>query len=134
MYNFLVYLFWPNPANATYTSPKALALLAFCSLLILFSIVFHIWRKRTQSGVLRKLSRSWSVASFWFGVTGLIMIVSRVEQIQYLSMRFLWVLWVALAALTFFVQVRFFRARYYEVVPQASVQDPRDPYLPRKKK
>ncbi len=134
MRSFLIYLFWPNPGNASYTSPKALTLLIACGCLIFLSLGIRIWRRHIQSGLLRKLSRSWATASFWFGITGLIMIVSRAEEIQYLSMRFLWVLWIAIALLYLFIQVRVWRARYYEVVPQATIHDPRDPYLPRKRR
>ena len=134
MYNFLVYLFWPNPANATYGSPKAMALLIFCALLTLSSFGISAWRKRVKSGVTRKLSRSWATAAFWFGLTGLIMVVARAEEIQFLSMRFLWVIWLALAILFLVLQVRVFRARYYEVVPTVKVDDPLGKYLPGRKR
>ena len=134
MHSFLVYLFWPNPANATYSSPKSLILLVVCGGLLLVSIAIRMWRRRIQSGRLRKLSKSWGTASFWFGVTGLIMVVARAEQIQYLSMRFLWVVWVVLALLYLFLHVRLYRARYYEVLPTMQSEDPREKYLPKSKK
>ncbi len=134
MQDFLIYLFWPNPANAYYDSPKAMALLVVCGLLILASFGMSFWRKRMHDGILRKLSRSWSVAAFWFGLTGLVMVIARAEQIQFVSMRFLWVLWLLVAALYLAFQIRLFRARYYQVLPTVTKEDPMGKYLPGKKK
>lgn len=134
MQQFLVYLFWPNPGNATYGSPKAMLLLIICILLVVASFGVRLRRRSIRSGVLRKLTRSWASAAFWFGVTGLVMVVARAEQIQYLSMRFLWVLWALLLLLYLCLQVRLWRARYYEVVPSVITEDPRGKYLPRQKK
>lgn len=133
MSDFLVYLFWPNPGNAHYSSPKALTLLIVCGLLVVASFVVSRWRKR-QNDQLRRLSRSWPSAMMWFGLTGLVLIVSRVEQIQYVAMRFIWVLWIAAAVLYVFFQVKAFRMRYYEVLPAQSVTDPRSKYLPKRKR
>lgn len=132
MKQFLVYLFWPNPGNTHYDNPKVVALLVLCGVLLLAAFALSLWRRRTRSGMLRRLSRSWGVACFWFGVTGLVLTVARVENIQYLAMRFLWVLWLVLAVLFLVVQVRFFRMRYYEVVPQRRKEDERERYLPGK--
>lgn len=134
MMQFFSYIFWPNPGNATYTSPKAIALLAFCFLLVAASFALSFWRKRMTNPQMRKLSRSWSTAGFWFGVTGLMLVIARVEQIQYVAMRFLWVVWLVLAALYLFLQIKRFRAQYYEVLPATSSIDPRARYLPKKKK
>ncbi len=134
MQQILVYLFWPNPGNATYGSPKSLMLMVVCGLLVLGSIAIRMWRRRTQSGTLRKLSKSWSTAAFWFGITGFVLIVSRAEQIQYLSMRVLWVVWILLALLYLYLQMRVFRSRYYQVMPTVVSVDPREKYLPKSKK
>lgn len=134
MKDFLVYLFWPNPGNADYSSPKAIALIIFCALLVVVSFGISYWRKKSANQSLRKVSKSWSSASFWFGVTGLILVVSRVEQIQYVAMRFMWVLWVLFLALFLYVQVRSYRNRYYEVIPNQPTVDPRSKYLPKRKK
>lgn len=133
MSDFLVYLFWPNPGNAHYSSPKALTLLIVCGLLVVASFVVSRWRKR-QNDQLRRLSRSWPSAMMWFGLTGLVLIVSRVEQIQYVAMRIMWVFWIAAAVLYVFFQVKAFRMRYYEVLPAQSVTDPRSKYLPKRKR
>lgn len=130
----LSFLFWPNPANADYGSPKVVALMILCGLLIVGAFALSFWRKRMKNPVTKKLSRSWGVAAFWFGLSGLILIVSRVEQIQFVSMRFLWVIWIAIAAFYVYIQVRLFRARHYEVLPREASVDPRSKYLPRKKK
>ena len=130
----LAYLFWPNPAGATYGSPKAIVLMIVCVLLIAASIVLSVWRKKTTNTILKKLSRSWSTTCFWLGFTGLIFIVARVEQIQFISMRVWWVLWIAIAVFYVYLQFKFFRARYYEVLPATSVHDPRSKYLPKRKR
>lgn len=130
---FLVYLFWPNPANATYASPKAWMLLIVCVGLILASVGIRLWRGRLENSVLRKLSRSWATAALWFGISGCVLVIARVEQIQFLSMRFLWVVWILLAALYVLLHIRIFRSRYYEVLPAVAEDDPREKYLPRKK-
>lgn len=134
MRNALIYLFWPNPGNATYSSPKVLALMIICALFVLASVGIGYWRRKSASPSMRKVSKSWSSATLWFGLSGLILAVSRVEQIQYVSMRFVWVLW--LAALVFYVywQMRNYRLRHYEIIPQTKSIDPRSAYLPKRKK
>lgn len=127
------YLFWPNPGNASYGSPKASGLLLFCALLILLSFFLSFWRKR-QSEQLRRLSSSWSSVSFWFGLTGIFLTVARVEQIQYVAMRLWWVVWILCAALYLFFQVKVFRMRYYEVLPKIGGFDPRAKYLPKSRR
>lgn len=130
----LGYLFYPNPANADYSSPKAATLLVLCIIAIIASFVLPRLRNAWTNGQLKKLSKSWASACGWFGWIGLVLVVSRVEEIQFVSMRFLWVLW-GLALLAYlFVQVRSFRARYYEVLPTVTVQDARSEYLPKRKK
>ena len=111
-----------------------MALLAFCVLLMVGSLGLSMWRKKSSSPNVKKLSRSWATASFWFGLTGLIFVVARVEQIQFLAMRIWWVIWLAIAIFYVVLQAKFFRARHYEVLPTETVIDPRAKYLPRKKK
>ncbi len=130
MKSFLIYLFWPNPANATYASPKAIAALALCGALVLLSLGLRLWHRRQEHGIVRKLSRSWATAAMSFGIAGLFLTVARAEQIQYVSMRFWWVVWLALALLYILIQARLFRARYYQVLPQVKAEDPREKYLP----
>jgi len=59
---------------------------------------------------------------------------ARVEQIQFLAMRFLWVLWGALLLAYVVFQILRFRARNYVVLPSVRTDDPRDKYLPGRKK
>lgn len=134
MNDFLVYLFWPNPGNAHYGSPKVMALLGICALMILGSFALSWWRKNKASPAIRKVSKSWPTAALWFGLVGLFLAVSRVEQIQFVSMRFLWVLWLGALILYFFWQMRVYRNRYYEVLPNEPVVDPRSKYLPKRKR
>lgn len=132
--SLFVYLFWPNPGNAHYTSSSMQTLLIVCAVLIVFSFVFRFWRARMGNPVLKKLSRSWPSAAFWFGVTGIVFVVSRVEGIGFLAMRLLWVLWGIALALYLGMQVRIFKMRYYEKLPTEVSDDPRDRYLPHRKK
>lgn len=134
MKDILTYLFWPNPGNAAYSSPKAFLLLIGCGVLICVSLGIRGWRKRMKNPVTRKLSASWASAALSFGVIGLLLVVSRVEGIQFLAMRFLWVLWVGFAVLFLVFQARQYRTRHYDVLPRISVNDPREKYLPGKRK
>ena len=128
------YLFYPNPGNATYESPKVLILFAVCFGLVVCSFALRVWRGRLQNPVTKRLSRSWSSACLWFSVIGLVLIISRVEQISYVSMRFLWVLWAIVLLFYLFIQVKQFRARHYEQLPKETVEDPREKYLPKRKR
>lgn len=132
--SIFIYLFWPNPGNAAYDDSKVLALLVLCVALILGSFILHALRRNSPNPVFKKLSRSWSSAAFWFGVVGLVLVVSRVEGVGFLAMRAMWVFWGIAALLILWVQVRIFRSRYYQPLPREESSDPRDRYLPRKKK
>ena len=131
----LSYLFWPNPSAPFYSSTKVMAALLVCTLLIAGSFAIKRWRNKQSNAVTRKLSRSWPSAAFWFGLTGLFMVVCRVEGISYVSMRFWWVIWGVCALLFAGFQIKIFSMRHYEVLPQqAKKEDPREKYLPKKKK
>lgn len=134
MSDYLTYIFWPNPGNATYQSPKVIVLFIVCACLIGAWIILKQWRKRLTNQVTKKLSRSWSTAALSFGVVGLFLVVSRVEQISFLSMRFLWVLWLLSFLLYLAFQIRQFRARHYQKIDSPKVEDPREKYLPKQKK
>ncbi|MBI3816907.1 hypothetical protein HY285_05190, partial [Candidatus Peregrinibacteria bacterium] len=122
---FLRFVFAPNPGRATYGSTSILSLLIACGTLVVLSFIIAVWRRSHANSVTRKLSRTWSSVSFWFGIVGLVLVVSRVEQIQFLAMRFFWVLWVLALLVYVFVQLRLFRARHYEILPRVSAADPR---------
>jgi hypothetical protein len=130
----LRYLFWPNPGFASYTDPDMIALLAVCVLLIVGSFIIGFWRRKQSNPIARKLSKSWSSVAFWFGIVGLVMVVSRVEDIQFFAMRFLWIVWLVLLLLYVWFQIKRWRARHYEVLPTVVTHDPRDAYLPKRKK
>jgi hypothetical protein len=130
----LQYLFWPNPVSATYGDPKVLALLGLCAALIIGSFVLSFWRRKQSNPMTRKLSASWPRAALWFGVIGLVLVVSRVESIQFFAMRFLWVLWAVCILLFLLFQAKRWRTRHYELLPTVVTHDPRDKYLPRKKR
>ncbi len=134
MMNTLTYLFHPNPGRLTYASPSVIAILVLCAALIVLSFGISYWRKQLQNAVTKKLSRAWSSTVFWFGIVGLVLAVSRVEKIQFIAMRFLGVLWVLFLLLAVILQWRLFRMRHYAVLPRAGKTDPRDRYLPGKKR
>lgn len=130
---FLSYLFWPNLPTSSYSHPKVLVMLVVCLGLMVGSFFLGLWRTKQQP-ITKKLSRTWASAAFWIGLVGAFLIVSRVEGIQFFSMRFLWVLWALAIAVYVILQIRIFRSRHYEVLPTERVEDPRGKYLPGKKK
>ncbi len=135
MSQFFVYLFWPNPANAMYDSPKAIVLTSVCALMILGSFALKRWRKKMSNAPTKKLTRSWPSASLWFGLIGLFLVVCRVEGISFVSMRVWWLIWLAILIAYSFIQWKMFKARHYEIVPkQKKDASARDKYLPKKKK
>lgn len=134
MSDFLTYLFWPNPGGASYTSPKALGLLIVCVALVLLSFGLRRWRARVSNAVTKKLSASWPSAALWFGLIGALLVISRVESIQFLAMRILWFVWGALLLAYALFQAWKFRSRHYEVLPTQYTEDPLSKYLPTKRK
>lgn len=132
--NYLMYFLWPNPGNASYSNPKVQALIVLSGLLIVLSFALRFWRRSTKNPVTKRLTRSWPTATLWFGIIALVMIISRVEFIGFLSMRLWWVVWVFSLAFYLWIQVRLFRTRHYEQLPRVMTEDPREKYLPRRKK
>ncbi len=129
----LTYWFYPNPGGVSYGAPKVIAALLLCTALIVGSFFVSLWRSRLENPLTRKLSRSWPATLRWFGGIGLVLTVSRVEQVQFLAMRFLWVLWILAAAGAIVLHVRLWRLRHYSVLDRPLEQDPREKYLPKKK-
>lgn len=129
------FMFSSIPAAVVhYSSPSMVWLLILSFGLIVVSFVISFWRKRLQNAVTRKLSSSWSSATFWFGIVGLLLVVGRVERIQVVGMPFLWVIWGVIFLVYIGFQVRNFRSKHYEVLPRAMQVDPMDKYLPKRKK
>ena len=133
MKSFFTYWLWPNPAGWHYQDSRVLVLLAVSVGLILFSFILRTLRSRLSNSVTRQLVSGWPSASFWFGIVALVLTVSRVETIQFLSMRVLWALWAFFLVCYVLVQVVQFRRRHYTIVRQMHVVDERDKYLPRRK-
>lgn len=131
---FLRYVFAPNPGHAAYGDSGMLFLIGIALALLVLALMIRSWRSGIQNPITKRLSRSWSAASFWFGVAALVLVVCRVEQIQFLAMRLLWVLWWVGVLFYVFFQVRQFRARHYKVLPAEHFSDPREKYLPGKRK
>ncbi len=134
MSSFLRFLFYPNPGGASYGSGSQLGLLLLCAALIALSFGVRYWRRGLQSAVTKKLSKSWSSVFLWFGVAGAVLVVCRVEKIQYAAMRFWWVMWVVALITYLLFQWRMFMQRNYTVLPKVKREDPRDRYLPGRKR
>lgn len=130
----LSYLFWPNPGNAYYSSPSMLIMLAVGVGLIVLAVVLRFWRQGLQDAMRKKLSRSWPATAAWFGLVLLFLVVARVEQIQFFAMRVLVLLWAVALLLAIVFHARRFRSKYYEIIPTKVVDDPREQYLPKKRK
>ena len=135
MNSFLLYLFYPNPGHLTYGSTQIVVLLAVSVGLVLVSFAIRFWRSRLSNAITKKLTRSWSGTAFWFGIVGLVLIVARVEKIQFLAIRFLWVFWGLFLLIAIVLQYRVYRMRHYEVMPRTiAPEDPKARYLPSKKR
>ena len=134
MQSFLVYLFWPNPGGWHYGDARVQWILGACLLLILLSFLIRFWRSRLSNPMTRLLSKSWPSAAFWFGIVGVVFVVSREAQVQFISMRILWFLWVLILSVYLFFQMLFFRRRHYSVIKNQRVMDERERYLPRRKR
>ena len=131
----LTYIFWPNPPAPSYSNPKVMALLLAGFALVAVSFALKRWRKNQQSPITRKLSASWPGATLWFGLTALFLTVCRVEGISYLSMRLWWLVWAVAAVFYILFQFKMYKMRNYEVLPkEQEKEDPRDKYLPKKKR
>ncbi len=130
----LSYLFWPNPGGAAYGDPHPRMALAICSALLLLSLALRILRVRSRSGSVRRFAQSFDRVALWFGVTGLLLVVARVEEIQYLAMRFWWIVWGGSVVLCCIVRLRRLRLLGYDVIPSAAPPDSREKYLPRRKR
>jgi len=92
------------------------------------------WSPRNPNPVTKKLTKSWPRAAFIFGFIALILVVSRVEAIQYIAMPFWWVVWAIVGIFYVTLQFRVFRARHYQVLKSEHIEDPREKYLPKRKK
>ncbi len=131
-YLTLTHWFWPNPGLWQYSNPKVLALIFLALLLMIGSFVLRAWRVRVTNSMTRKLSASWASASFWFGLLALFLIICRTEQIQFLAMRILWVVWFLCLVLYIGVQFFVFKKRHYTIVARDIIADEREKYLPRR--
>lgn len=131
---FFSYWLWPNPAGWYYADTRVVVLLVIAIALVVASFILSRIRAGVQNPVTRKLMSGWPTASVWFGLTLLVLVVSRVEMIQFLAMRALlgvWFLLFVLYALFQFVQ---FRRRHYTVLERTHIIDERDKYLPKRKR
>lgn len=131
---FFSYWFWPNPGNWHYDDARVVAFLLVCFALIVGSFAISYWRNRLTNPVTRTLSRTWSSVMFWFCIVALLLVVSRVEMIQFLAMRAALALWFVLAVLYVVFQIFQFRRRHYTVMDRVQVVDERDKYLPKRKR
>lgn len=114
--------------------PHPLIALTVCGLLLLLSLVLRVVRARSSSGSFCRLAKSWARAALWFGVGGTFLVIARAEEIQYIAMRFWWIVWGGSAVGYAFLQWRRAQCILYEVIPSAPVRDLREKYLPRAKR
>ena len=128
------YLFWPNPGGVSYAGPHPRIAFLVCGILLLLSLVLRILRARSRSGSFRRLSHGWARAVLWFSLVGLFLVVARVEEVQYVAMRFWWIVWGGSAAGYVFLQWRRTQRLWYEVIPSTPAQDFREKYLPHTKR
>ena len=133
MQKFFSYWLWPNPAEWHYGDYKIQVLLGVCVSLVIGSFLIGYWRRSLKNPITRKLSSSWASTAFWFGIIGCVLVISRVEMIQFLAMRVLWAVWFFLLLIFVLFQFVQFRRRHYTVMERVQVTDERDKYLPRKK-
>ncbi len=127
-------LFDPFPPASDYSDAGLLPFLMVAAALLIAAFFLSRWSRANTNPVTKKLSKSWPRAAFIFGFIALILVVSRAESIQYISMPFWWVVWAVLGLLYVTLQYRVFKSRHYEVVKSERVEDPRAKYLPRKRK
>ena len=130
---FFSYLFWPNPGIVAYGDPHPRIAFVVCGLLLLSACAFRVVRARSRCGSFRRLTHSWTRAALWFGGSGIFLTIARTEGIQYLAMRFWWVIWGGSLVVYTVVQCRRARLLWYEILPSSPSQDLREKYLPHKK-
>lgn len=133
MERIFYYLFHLNPGTADYASSKAMVLLIICLFLVITGLVIRFIRSRSEDKMFKKLSAGWPAAGYWFGGTGLFLIICRVEQIAFFAMRFWWLIWLVILAVYIFFQWKLFKMRYYQKIKVEKKTDPRELYLPRRK-
>jgi len=129
----LSYWFYPNPGSANYGSPKVLILFGVLGVFFLASFALAAWRNRHQNSVTRRLAKSWAAALRWFSIIGIVLIICRVEEIQFFAMRILWAVWGLSIIVFILLQAWFWKRMHYSIIPRSTTEDPREKYLPRKK-
>ena len=131
---WLGYIFWPHPPHAAFFSVKVQIAFWICVAFVAVSVALRLWRNGIKNSVTKKLSKSWASTLQWYGLIGIVLVVARVVEAQYIAMRLWWIVWLVSLCVYVFVQVRMWRSRHYEIIPSKTVSDPRDPYLPSRKR
>ncbi|PIP65210.1 hypothetical protein COU77_02025 [Candidatus Peregrinibacteria bacterium CG10_big_fil_rev_8_21_14_0_10_49_16] len=109
-----------------------ITLLSISTGLIVLAVVVRFLRPRLDA-VARKLTRALPSVCTAFGLVGCVLVVSRVEGVQYLSMRFLWVIWFLLLGLFVVFQWKIYRQGHYRIERTSVEVSLRDKYLPARK-
>jgi len=130
----LSYLFYPNNGTAPYSSTSVATFLVVCAVLIVVSYYLKKWISKQDNKQTRKLAKSWPSILHWYGIAGIVLAVSRAEGVLYLSMRIWWFVWGVTLVLIALLQWKKFVSKHYTVVEHVKVADPRDKYLPKKKR
>lgn len=124
-------LFDAHPQALAYADPSVAAQLVAAVAMIAAAQVLR--RVRFSAGR-RGVTRTWPPSLLVFGVAGAVLAVARAEAIAWLAMPLWSALWAGLAALLAVLQAAVWRRRTYTVVPVAKQTDPRDAYLPGKRR
>jgi len=132
--SFFSSLFDPFPPALEYSDPLLLPFLLIALGLLAASYFLSRLSRNHPNPVTKKLTKIWPKAAFFYGFVALILVVSRAEAIQYIAMQFWWIVWAILGILFATVQYRLFRSRHYQVLKSEHVEDPREKYLPKRKR
>lgn len=126
-------IFTLQPGSVSYGHPMAAAIL--CASLLAFAVGAVVRRRQhSATGYARQGLKAWGTLLFVFGVIGVMLGVSRAENIVFLAMPFLQILWALLLAVSSVIHLSLLRKRSYTILPSARVVDPRDEYLPKKRR
>lgn len=120
-----------SPAPLGYSSVMSWGLCVAGAVLLLLSSVVR--RMKFPSSV-RGATRTWPALLLAYGVTGILLGVSAAEGVTFFAMPALAALWALLLIVTTVLHALFWKKRSYVIVPQERRPDPRDAYLPGKRR
>ncbi len=116
-----------------YSSTGVASLLAVGVLLLVLSSVVRR-KRRSFQGTVKALSKTWPSALLLFGAVGVALGVCRAEGVPFFSMPLLAVLWAILLVVVASLHVFLYRKRSYTIIPSQKTIDPREQFLPKRRK